>query len=104
MIPVSAKVHPVKDYYVFAIDLSQGPYSDLELDVKGKGGGRPATVLWIKKTTFPLSIKINSPKAQPIPIDAEETPLVLDGVEIEKLYVTVTATSGVLFIVAFYPK
>jgi hypothetical protein len=104
MIPVGARVHPVKDYHVFAIDLALGPYADLELDVAGKGRGRPATTIWILKTTFPLSIKINSRDNLPIPIEADETPLILDGVEVERLYVTVTATTGVLYIVAFYPK
>jgi len=104
MIPVRAKVHPVKDYTVIALDMASGPYTDYEIDIKQRGGGRAATLIWFKKTTFPFSIRINDRNAPPIPIEADDTPLILDGVEVEKLYITATATSGVLYIVVFYPK
>jgi len=105
MIPVKARVHPVKDYHVFTIDLgATGPVTDYELDIKKMGNGRPAYVIWIKKTDFPISIRINDKNALPIPISADETPFILDGVVVEKLYVTATATGGVLYIVAFYPE
>ena len=104
MIPVSARVLSVKDYKVIALDMTYGPYIDYEIDTVKYGNGRKAALIWIKKTTFPFSIRLHSKNNEPIPIDAEETPIVLDGIEVEKLYVTATAGTGVLYIVLFYPK